>query len=275
MGMPERSATPLTLLDLDDDEGSIGETLSEWGLDQLIPDNQQRQRKASQGSIGSLAQSLALYQNKPSSPPPKAHPEELLNPYDDWEQGETYSAAVNFEPASTMTRGRPRASSSASMHSYHSRPVTPSTSAIPSRPGSALSRFDPGPTAWESTEDHTARIEAQQDRPRFARVPQALVMPQPLAPLGHEVVWRPPSSATDYDQLPIVDGPSLPYLGDSENDSSFEEEQEAKELMQQDEQQQEELQQLAVSVRPAGKLFGRSLMDELEMRKVHQKAKSR
>ena len=108
-----------------------------------------------------------------------------------------------------------------------------------SRPGSALSRFDPGRS--ETPEERAERLEAEAERPVFASPyagrPKVLVMPSPLFEEGQA------EDAAKRISKVVKKSPS--------NES------------------------LQVRERPAGKLYGLSLLDRLEQRKAEIKGRRR
>lgn len=252
------------------DQGSVADTLSEWGLDHLFHGEEGK---------NSLAASLANYQRSgtPSSLPPSG-------PSDHDQQIEDDGSSVQFQAVNFDGRGagQPRArkiSTTSVLTSQSStgfsRPATPAS--LPSsRSGSALSRFDPGPSSREHPEEYAARREAFKMRPYFLNGdhrPKMLVMPEPLASMEYqERAQDMELEEAAHENLGEVC--SIPSLRSSEESVRHEEGQGD---MAEDHAKEEEpdLEELAVSRIPAGKLYGRSLMDELETRRANMKNKSR
>lgn len=298
----------------EDDQASVADTLSEWGLDHLFqssaaagPDGRSSRARTTSGT-SSLAASLALYKQKSSTsgglpsdheaasagiwPEGEGHEDEEADDDDNDDAASVQVQAVNFDGRDT---GRPRVrkistTSQLTMQSStgFSRPVTP-VSAPPSRPASALSRFDPGPTTFESAQEYAERKDSARMRPRLYiegdHRPKTLVMPEPLATAEDQEREQ----EREEEQRRLVQSeqqtgdvcsiPSLRSSDDEEDDHAGSDEeggeggsaQEAK-TKQID---SENLEELAVSRIPAGKLYGRSLMDEMVQRQANLKNKSR
>lgn len=290
------------------DDASMADTLSEWGLDNLFNDNHAaapgqskwHSRTRTKSGASSLAASVALYRGPqapisttPDFDPPSDEQDLGDAGTDDWQSdGEqaSHMEPVKFDDSAPRPRPR-KVSAAASIATQSStgfsRAATPADDHFPSRPPSALSksRFDPGRTAshFSSMSDYQARQELLALRPRFTKSlhPNGLVMPLPLATAEDMERARLAEMQRERDKLIEQQGDlcSIPSLRSSDDevsdDDGEDEEQAGKEKQEKEKDEVAELEELAVSRKPAGKLFGRSLMDDLADRQAKQKAKIR
>lgn len=271
----------------DDDAASTADTLSEWGLEHLFETSsagKSHARQRSTSTTHSLAHSLALYQPRsttPLDPVPSDEP-------GDWEEDAPQVQAVNFEG---RTNGQPRVRRASNASVLTTQTVNsstgfsrPSTPQLPSRPGSALSRFDPGRTFGDHSVDldYLARQQAVDARPRWYdqhHRPDVLIMPEPLATpqdWEREAEVEQNLDVEEQEEEPeqhaeVCSIPSLRSSGDSTRSSQ----KDSHQSVEQEKQQKEELEELAINKVPAGKLFGHSLMDELERRQAQNKSRAR
>ncbi|BGP36415.1 hypothetical protein JCM10449v2_000316 [Rhodotorula kratochvilovae] len=167
-------------------------------------------------------------------------------------------AGLTSRPVSRLSLAIPAATASSDRPASPASPVDPSAprpstslSVSPTTPG-FTSRFDPLVIAAQ-------RAELTKDRPAFAnsdagKPPRVVLMPAPLA-------GRPPSPP----RLERVEGP-----GAEGSDGSDEEEELAEEG-----EEEEDAPGLREPLRPAGALYGRSLMDVMAERRALLKAQQR